>query len=80
MRTFTFKTDEDEESESSRVTLKDRRLIGRVPRTSSTNPGRGGGAAIVVRRNMSNLQAQQSTIKYEKETSYEKIGEETILL
>ncbi|VVC98976.1 unnamed protein product [Leptidea sinapis] len=36
-------SDEDEESESSRVTLKDRCLIGRVPRTSGTKPGRGGG-------------------------------------
>ncbi|XP_059055964.1 uncharacterized protein LOC131849852 [Achroia grisella] len=40
---------------------RDRCLVGRVPLPAGAKPGRGGGVAIVVKRNISNLQAQQST-------------------
>ncbi|CAG4939321.1 uncharacterized protein LOC123701790 [Colias croceus] len=55
-------SDDDEESESSRILhSKDRCFVGRVPRPAGSKPGRGGGVAIVVRKNVSSLQPQQST-------------------
>ncbi|XP_022125868.2 uncharacterized protein LOC111000647 [Pieris rapae] len=58
---------DDEESASSRVfTGRDRCLVGRVPRPPGSKPGRGGGVAIVVRKNISNLQPQKSTSSTKK--------------
>ncbi|NP_001296517.1 uncharacterized LOC101736846 [Bombyx mori] len=58
-------SDDDEESEVLRPKSQDRCLVGRVPRPAGAKPGRGGGVAIVVKRNVSNrfpsLQPQAST-------------------
>ncbi|XP_052756305.1 uncharacterized protein LOC113511134 [Galleria mellonella] len=40
---------------------QDRCLVGRVPRPPGAKPGRGGGVAIIVKKNISELQPQQST-------------------
>ncbi|CAG9570846.1 unnamed protein product [Danaus chrysippus] len=49
-------SDEEEESEPSRSFRPlDRCLVGKVPRSAGTKPGRGGGVAIIVRKNVNNL-------------------------
>jgi hypothetical protein len=45
---------EDDESEPSKVLKsQDRCLVGRVPRPAGAKPGRGGGVALIVRKNVS---------------------------
>ncbi|XP_028165190.1 uncharacterized protein LOC114356302 [Ostrinia furnacalis] len=59
-----YSTDDDEESEPSKTKAfrsQDKCLVGRVPRPAGVKPGRGGGVAIIVRKNVSGLQPQEST-------------------
>lgn len=50
---FYAASDEEEESEPSRsFRPPDRCLVGKVPRSAGTKPGRGGGVAIIVRKNV----------------------------
>ncbi|XP_063897685.1 uncharacterized protein LOC110379482 isoform X1 [Helicoverpa armigera] len=44
---------EDEESEPVKPRRQDRCLVGRVPRPAGAKPGRGGGVAIIVKKNVS---------------------------
>ncbi|XP_045455656.1 uncharacterized protein LOC123665387 [Melitaea cinxia] len=53
---------EDDDSEPIRLfRTQDRCLVGQVPRPAGAKPGRGGGVALVVRKNTSILPYQQSS-------------------
>ncbi|XP_060807152.1 uncharacterized protein LOC132903287 [Amyelois transitella] len=55
-------SEEEDEPDYSKMDLsKDRCLVGRVPLSPGSKPGRGGGVAILVRKNISGVQPQQST-------------------
>ncbi|XP_034826468.1 uncharacterized protein [Maniola hyperantus] len=54
--------DEDYMAQSILFRSQNRCLVGQVPRPPGTKPGRGGGVAILVRKNVSNLPSQQSSI------------------
>ncbi|KAM3955830.1 uncharacterized protein ACR2FA_010230 [Aphomia sociella] len=57
-----FASEDDDDCEySKQYRSQDRCLVGRVPRPAGAKPGRGGGVAIIVKRNVSGLQSQQST-------------------
>ncbi|KAL0811763.1 hypothetical protein ABMA28_009196 [Loxostege sticticalis] len=63
-REYNVSTDEEEESEPSKTKAfrsQDKCLVGRVPRPAGAKPGRGGGVAIIVRKNVSGIQAQESS-------------------
>lgn len=49
---FHAASDEDDDTEPIRPYAQDRCLVGRVPRPAGSRPGRGGGVAIIVRKNV----------------------------
>ncbi|KAF9420538.1 hypothetical protein HW555_003288 [Spodoptera exigua] len=54
-------TSEDDDSEPVKPKSHDKYLVGRVPRPAGTNPGRGGGVAILVKKHVNNIPAPQSS-------------------
>ncbi|CAK1543478.1 unnamed protein product [Leptosia nina] len=56
-------SDDDDESASSRVFSSGHRyLVGRVPRPAGAKPGRGGGVAIVVKKNVNVREVMQNLL------------------
>ncbi|XP_047540420.1 uncharacterized protein LOC125073586 [Vanessa atalanta] len=65
-------SDEDDSEPSRLFRSQDRCLVGQVPRPAGSKPGRGGGVAIVVRKNTSIIPRQQSSTSSTKKRKWTK--------
>ncbi|XP_022818713.1 uncharacterized protein LOC111351155 [Spodoptera litura] len=63
----------DDDSEPMKPKAHDKYLVGRVPRSAGTKPGRGGGVAIIVRKHVSNLPGPQSATTSPKRSKASKL-------